>query len=891
MNPRAQLAAGMLLANRPDLDRDSLLTDSAGELEFLLGPSTIWQPARLPPEMRGAAAYGDELVRWRSDVELRPTEEAVLETAWRQAVERLGAGPGYLRLRVDSPAQASRLRALGSVDGLMIVPSLDSRGRFRSLVWRWPFRAGVVPGPASDEWLSVMQGSSHHGTVFDAELADPSRSYELVLVNAADLLDLSTTWLSFLDGHSCVLASGDGPGSADLLLADLEERVQPTMAMAVVGPIDRWWTPLFHELTHNAPLDVAVEVARRSGDVDAVLAGPRWGLDVTAAGRWFAAVAPELPADAQAALLNLDTWSWRAEREGSTDGSVVIRRVRESGADPLVSIPALTRAARPAHIEPGDTDPAEEVVPPPRPGEHQSDAGRRLVARVWDGTALVAAILPPQRNLTFAIRIALPELGDVAAQTVFPPLPPAPGPTATLQVVVQGAVWPTQPEPQDIELSIQHPNQASTWAAFPFTSPDAGELVSITITVLYAGKPLQKAVYTSAVRTFALPGESPVLTTYALTGPDEPTEGLRPVDATLDGCGAELHHVDGSPGVVLITDVQAKLDVIEDRVSRVLGVRDAPTTFDDPRAVDLLIDIARLGVQLEQSLKPLGLDDAVSINVLVNADSRVLPLELAYAGPAPSRTRAKLCRHIDDPPAQGQSCDRVSTSVVCPYAFWGLHRSIARTVSSEGRGLGFTRTAQAFTPSILYASSKVADDGATIPLPSDSIVSVATQAFPPVTRVTNWRQWRSAVKTHRPSLLVVLGHAVVEGGETALYIGKNSAIARVDISPAVLRAPGSAPPLVLLIACATAALGDPFGSLPGALTTNGAGAVVATLAKIVGPQGATAIVHLLDAFHQIGGSGASVGDALTLARRSLIADKSPMGLILVAHGEIDTLVA
>ena len=78
----------------------------------------------------------------------------------------------------------------------------------------------------------------------------------------------------------------------------------------------------------------------------------------------------------------------------------------------------------------------------------------------------------------------------------------------------------------------------------------------------------------------------------------------------------------------------------------------------------------------------------------------------------------------------------------------------------------------------------------------------------------------------------------------------------------MLSSDGSRHPLVLLIACATAALGDAFGSLPGVWTAKGAGAVIGTLSKIVGPQGATATTHLLLAIHDVAGQQASVGDAV-----------------------------
>jgi hypothetical protein len=66
--------------------------------------------------------------------------------------------------------------------------------------------------------------------------------------------------------------------------------------------------------------------------------------------------------------------------------------------------------------------------------------------------------------------------------------------------------------------------------------------------------------------------------------------------------------------------------------------------------------------------------------------------------------------------------------------------------------------------------------------------------------------------------------------------------------------------------------------------------VVGTLSKIVGPHGAAATTHLLQSFHEAAITGASVGDAVAGARRSLVADQRPIGLILVSHGEVDTKV-
>ncbi len=65
---------------------------------------------------------------------------------------------------------------------------------------------------------------------------------------------------------------------------------------------------------------------------------------------------------------------------------------------------------------------------------------------------------------------------------------------------------------------------------------------------------------------------------------------------------------------------------------------------------------------------------------------------------------------------------------------------------------------------MLYAATVIADDGATDPKPSDSVLAAAQDLFSPVTRVTSWTAWRKAVeRTGRPNLLVVLGHTDGDG--------------------------------------------------------------------------------------------------------------------------------
>jgi hypothetical protein len=846
------------------------------ELTYELNPSAVWQPARLPAELRGQAAWGLSLPRWEAPDGLTADEADLFESAW------LGAWPAqdrdrptFLRVRAADVVDLRRLREVGDVDGVTIVPSLDSHGsRFRPLVWRWPLRVGVVGGPGG--WIGRMRQSSHHGRVYDAERYDPIRSYDIAIVVAGSIASMPDALLGSLGDVACVIAVTDGTDVSEAL-GLVEDRVAPSISIAIAAPPDVWWTSLFWELSHDLPIDVALEIAVLRHGCDALLAGPEGGLDVTASAHWFAAVAPDHP-ELAPLLDSYAGWDWRHEGGGASTGSAAVREVRAAGGDPVAVIPPPAMAQAGGGLGAGP-DEEEPTAPPPPPSP------RQLVVRVWKGQEQIPTILPPDSELVVGVRIAVPERGDVSTGVETPLPPVAPTPTLQLEVVARSDAWEVQPDPQPISISLADPTQPSSWARFALATPSAG-VVEIEITILHRGKPLQAATYVSPVTALAVPGETPTLTVFNVSGPDEPLEDDTPAtDATLDGRGAELRHLRGGDARILITDVDDMLRRIEDRVSRVLGVEGAPDSFTDGRAVELLIDLARLGAELHTLLAPLELDEARRINLIVNAESRVLPLELVYTGRAP-KPGAKLCEHVDTPPADGGACTRRSTRTVCPYAFWGLHRSIARTIVSGGGPRG--TDARPFTPTtVLYAATDIADRGATSdPTPSRSVRDVAAGLYPAVHQVRSWRAWRKAIKAERPDLLVVLGHAATEAGETKLYIGRRSVLARPDITADDLRAPESPPPIVLLVACATAALGDAFGSLPGVMTAHGAGAVVGTLSKIVGPHGAVTAAHLLRALQHTD----TIGAAITEARRSLVADRHPIGLILVSHGETDTKI-
>jgi len=944
VSDRAELAAGVLLADDLAPNPTDAIAEVTHGLRIRLNPTSVWQSGDPSLELRGDAAYGQEVVRWSPPAHVTQVQAGQLETAWSDALPPLDPNAGrYLRLRVDTIQGVRRLRAIGDVDGLTIVPSLDLRNLRQPLrwQWRWPLRVGVVAGPLAEKWLATLQQSGHDGHVLDAERFEPAASYDIAIVSTTELSSLSDDIAGRLSRAACVIVAGDG--SVEDYLTQLDENIAPPIAVAIAGPPERWSQTLFDQMSRDVPIDAAVEsIVRRTG-IDALLAGPRHGMDITASTRWMAAVAPDVPELGR----SLDRIAEAGPNAGvgtvfAETNSVLAARAR--GLDPVaIVLPPVVAAPGDLAPEKWIALPGEGFIKPESEREAEEGRGvreigedwsgeegrlapreiptdepaqpRRLAARALDNNELpVTSILPPNKELLLTVRIAIPEKEDTAVEEPFPPLPDTGRPTVELEVAVTGDVWKERPQSQMISISREVLTQPSTSARFPFTTPHAGAVVTIEIGVFYQGKPLQAATYVSPVSDVALPDEKPTLTTFpstlatfpstlatstptlktfTLSGPDEPSEELRPVDVTLDGTGAELKRCD-SDRYVVIKDAQKILEDIEGQLSKVLGDKAAPDSFDDSCALQLLITLAQKGVALRGFLKDLDIGDARSINITVLYNTPVLPLELVYAGPAPT-SKAQLCDHVSNPPPPGQACQQASTKRVCPYAFWGLHRSIARTVkwASEGATNGPPWTTKILASSVLCGASAKADEIITEPLPTDRVRGTAEGLFGRVAFVQRWSDWREKIKSAKPNLLVILGHTMMEpGANLSLYLGQRSVLEDYKLvdRPDYLHADGTRP-LVFLIACASAVLRNPYGSFPGAFTREGAGAVVGTLSKINGPHAATATEYLLRAIYDLADTGGSVGDAVQAARRNLIAERKPIGLVLVSHGEMDTRLA
>lgn len=859
----AILTAGLVANSFDDLNLASE-TDIAEALRSQLTAAGLWE--RLAGVDLGVAPGNGRLPTW-SDPGLTIDEHLSdrLIDAWASEVPPApdDGMQWFLRLAVHDIEAANQLRRVGPISGRTVVPVI--RQQLDHFVWRWPLRVGIVDGPQSQSWLDRLRAERFSADVYDAEIVDPTSTdpYEIVILDASLGITRDDPVALTVHQSACVIVLASE--SPEVTLGPTADLFECPITIALQTGDVFWWHEFYRELTHDIPIDAAITAAHPS----ALITADDTILAATAIAQWLMLAVGDTP-EVAPIIDEMRGWDFLHEDEGGSQISHRVRDLRRRGTTPSVEFHGRRAAA--------------SSPPPPEP---EAVGGRRLVAEFWDGDTPRRKVLPPATELLLEIRIAVPEQGEIAADQGFAD-PEATGPTALLEIVVTSAVW-AAPQRATMSLPMDHRHQPSQPVAFSFTSPTSGNVVEFEIVVLFKNRPLQAATLTATCRDQSTPRDRPTLIVHSLSSPSEPTDELTPADASIDARGAELRNQ--ATDAILVIDVQGQLKSFEDQLSRVLGVPGAPGNLDHVDVLDMLIKVARKGSELRTLLAELDLATATSINLLISAFTPVLPIELAYEGTPPQRG-AKLCGHVTNPPATGETCDRTSKRVVCPYAFWGMHRSIARTVQSSRRSRSTAPGSLPITM-VLYGATRIADDGVTAgPTPTGDVLAATQQLFGSTDDkpVSSWTQWTQRVKSDKPQLLVMLAHTETENGEVALHIGKTSFLARPDVGGAVIRAGDAPRPIVVMMACASAALGDPFGTLPGMFAAHGAAAVVGTLSKMTGPNGAVATIEVLRAIRDAADAGAPLSTAVQHARRALVENNQVLGLLLVTHGEVDTIV-
>lgn len=863
-DPVACLLAGFLQAESwrtesieerlPDWLNPSCLWFRANE-----GPSPAIEPDRLPPPPLWVTPRTLDAATWIS----------LAETGRRWLATAALPPDRIIRIRVDSTESADNVVAWCSgATGWRVAPFVERwRPRFR---WQWPLRI-AFDGPGTATWLADLARSSHAGNIFD--IVPPTEEAELIVVRdeGAD----ASRWGS----ATGVVLVGDAPGSRLL-----EALMSSHNAIGVGLPTRDGDMPpvaaVVDELAHDLPLDAALAIVAP----DARVTGPAQLIDLTAVGRWAIAVGMPtsgLRFDRESSGASVLSSLSRTRPGGSP--RIDIRWAMADAAPPVMRDMESARAMAP-DVEPGPPPPVAAGLPPPTVAPNRS-----LIGEFMRGDDVVEDVLAPSTDHYLVVLIAVPTEEQRKRSVTFDDASvPDLGGMTKLTVEVSSDELKLHAS-ADIHLPTSDRSAPSTLALFPVHVPATESSFAVRILVLHEGRPLQAAALTGNIRSKAVRGDAIRMSTLHLSASPEPRPKPTSADVTLETRLRVLRRVGGSDRMAVdVAEVERWLDEAEKIASTFLTAKDAPTSLSDQKAKNLLVGLARCGADLRTSMRKLRIDRESTIAILVEGNTRVWPFELAYDGPMP-REEARLCTEADGEHARPGSAGHASEDVVCPWAFWGLSRVIARTFELDEPVPEGADVPLSLRP-VLYAAAARADDGSAAGKgPSHdlerAIKKLAGKSFQ---RVQAWDKWEACVREDEPQLLVLLAHSDTSGGVLSLEIGKNDVLKRHDVQPRMVRAGSGPKPLVLLLACSGASVLDTFGGLPAAFTGGGAAAVVATLSKLRGRQGAQAAAQVVEELHAAGTTeGVTLGAALARARRKLVESGNLLGLLLVSHGEID----
>lgn len=576
---------------------------------------------------------------------------------------------------------------------------------------------------------------------------------------------------------------------------------------------------------------------------------------------------------------------------------------------PPPRLPPRPRAARPPAPPPPDVEPPTEpgaadarwlqcaVAPDARAVRAAERTGTALPPNPFaEGRNSVSVFVgPPEANALRGGRLTDDELGftspeieSVRLTAVLVPLSPRGAPRrATLRVPRVGR---------------------STDAVLRLDVPPGTREVSARLLLLHRNRVLQTAVLSGGV------GQAATLTELALVRPS--LAGLRDrrrFDATVvanhDAAGRAglMGHRDGrttNVEVAAMREVEPVLERLRDLLvdaaflpaRRGTGTSPAAPHAWTRREVDLLVELAVHGRDLhgflEGALLPFGAD-LRRIQVVTARTGAFLPLELAYARPAPDPD-AEICPSwaaggADCGPGCGAGPD--DTTIVCPAAFLGLSATIERHFVDGPQGADGRQYLTTAAPvrgrarltvrrGALAASSKVSA--------KDAAATLAALAAldPGARRALTWEDWTAGLAAVDTDVLVLLPHTDV--ARATLEISR-ATLARGRIEARHVTGGRGVRPVVLLLGCDTAGSAEDPAGFATRFLARDAAVVVASLTMLRTGHAALLAERLVTELRTAARDRrrTPTGDLVTAFRRAAVADGLLAGLAIAAYGDAD----
>ncbi len=489
-----------------------------------------------------------------------------------------------------------------------------------------------------------------------------------------------------------------------------------------------------------------------------------------------------------------------------------------------------------------------------------------------------------------------------------------------LQVMFYEPVQMVRPMVREIVLPVQG---ASNEAEFVF-APSLASPFQGRITVLFHGRVLQTSLVLASVVKAGTP-EDPALRierrietrvrnswsdldsrrSFDMAIVLNHSTDQRPMLTALSGKRAWAKDLSGID--VPVAEINAELSNVANSIA------DYSQGLLTPGNDALFVRLARIGANLYSrlflgQLQPtqsggMNLEEEKYIQVISARPDAVVPLEFVYQFGLP-KEQARICPRAvkalknEKCPSPCMRAEK-PRDYVCPLGFWGLSKVIERhvfnpnleipgheeiSVQAEAEPLEHRDRLELCRGALLGYSKEVPDDKVAV------MVKLLKRRFKKSMCVASgWDDWRLAVNSSKPTLLVAFPHN--QGSEEDIELEIHNDLLetlRLPTERDFVHMEGEPYPLVMLLGCDTAGTAQQYASHIGYFRQAGAAAVISTIATVFGEHAALVgekiVNSLLVAAKNKSGR---LGDVLLDAKREAVAESLPMALCVVAFGDAD----
>ncbi|HEY0017253.1 MAG TPA: hypothetical protein VGC13_13165 [Longimicrobium sp.] len=924
--------------------------------------SSLAAPADAEDLLTAKLGTGDEPARWRfpwDELDRRrkpvPLEQVrALAAAWRgalgrAALDREGNSQARLLLHLEGAGTAAGwvVRELSRSGAGAVSVDQGRRGRVR---WTWPLQVGCLDDPASRRLMGQLRETRYSDTLSPVQTLHGRGETCDLLVLPYSLREAAAVLMAQVPPvkASCVVVLGGTlepwertvelqatlrreAGAAGVLVASVPE-----------GARAPWFEQLVVELSHNRPLDVALSIATRRVDpepfcfaTESLLKEARLGSAALRLAERMSTAPPHVTVEVD------DHAAWVLGLE-SAAGSVNAHVVGARLEDRLPGFAFDSERAEASVIARLKANLKNAMAAAPPPQAVETPAPRFLQAQVNTVADSGESVLQTESFLAGAthhvdvfVGAPRPEwLADTSGEA-FPAhlLPPENG--HELRVVFSEPRHLDEPQ---IGTAILPATGDSTMCRFTFVPRAGVPEVEARVAVLYENRVLQTALLRGHVHDGSerrAKGPRPPDISFqveAVVHPDVSALDERShfhaalvLNRNNDGERRATATAGDRVGLLELEGLEDTLTFIRAALSETPPTRTGPTgtPFTDETEA-LLRTLAYHGRLLHDAVVEQRGGDVLRastrIQIVAAKPDAFLPLELVYDRASPDPETAKMCPNAQQAARTGSCLDCPTlkdgdpSPYVCPAGFWGLSRVIERHAFDDKAPppatpfelFNFTHPAQTrgtlhpLRCALYAASDRVEGEDAKEKTRIRRVLDALKRAAGAAGQVDSWAAWKEAVRTQRPSLLVVLSHTVYNHKlrTLGLEIAAKERLLSGHIEPAHVCGDGGAeaagePPVVLLLGCETIAPEVGYQGFVPALRRAGAAVVLCTSSTVLGREVAPAAEQLVGILKEIMADGAEVtfADAVLRLRRDSVADGMPMALGLVAYGDADWRLA